>query len=129
MSQRINLAVFGTGRAGHIHISNVLANRRVHLKYLVDVDMDLLEAVKTKFGLNDTQLVLDSKSDIVFDDSSVGGVVVASTTHTHESIVKSAIEKGKLNMTDCICIEEFRNFLKNSNFNFLVKLRNNRLRN
>merc|ERR1711910_1474 len=34
----VNLALFGLGRAGSIHLSNILGNPRVNLRYIVEAD-------------------------------------------------------------------------------------------
>ena len=96
MSQPVNLAIFGVGRAGWLHIPNVISNRHFRLKYLVDIDMKRLEATRDEFQLHETQLILSSDTDVVFNDSSIRGIIVASTTHTHEDIVTRAVKKREL---------------------------------
>ena len=54
-SSVVTLALFGLGRAGSIHLANIVANRKVQLKYIVESDQSKWASVKTKFNLLDVR--------------------------------------------------------------------------
>ncbi|XP_063224008.1 myo-inositol 2-dehydrogenase-like [Bacillus rossius redtenbacheri] len=90
----INFAIFGLGRAGTIHLSNLAQNPRAKLLYVVDDDVGRHAQLKKYWKLDDTVFLASSGASEVFKDSRVHAVVVASPTHTHEDIVHSALDSG-----------------------------------
>ena len=50
-SSVVTLALFGLGRAGSIHLANIVANRKVELKYIVESDQSKWASVRNKFNL------------------------------------------------------------------------------
>lgn len=65
----IKVALFGVGRAGAIHLENIISNRRVQLLYIVD-DVESNSRNMRKYWHLDNVTFLNSKqSDKVFKDS------------------------------------------------------------
>ena len=50
--QSFGIAILGLGRAGSIHFRNCLANRRVILKYLVELDAGRRKDIALTVALN-----------------------------------------------------------------------------
>lgn len=64
-------AIFGLGRAGSIHLSNIVGNPRVILKYIVDDRADRFPALKKYWNLGDDVVLLTSKdASRVYKDKS-----------------------------------------------------------
>merc|ERR1719348_1941345 len=57
ISSPVVLALFGLGRAGSIHLANILANPRVSLKYVVEEDTSKWETCRLRWSLTDTVFV------------------------------------------------------------------------
>ena len=83
------IAVIGAGRIGRIHAGNAKAEPRLRLKYIVDPVASAAEE------LADSTDAAVAGLDDVLADSSVGGVVVASSTDTHLEFSTAAITAGK----------------------------------
>merc|ERR1719273_2014864 len=49
----IRIALFGVGRAGGIHLNNILGNPRIKLLYVVDADEQRWKIVSTSLPLED----------------------------------------------------------------------------
>lgn len=95
-SKRLNIAICGMGRAGHIHLGNCLQNYKIHLKYIVELDTKKADEIKEQFHLNETVVVhADDFQKIVLDDPAVSGVIIATVTDTHEHYVNQCIEAKK----------------------------------
>ena len=96
MSQgsRIGFVVFGLGRAGHIHATNLIRNPQASLKWIVDIDEDKAkEFVTANFA--DTKVVTPSDTETVLRDPSVNAAVITTPTHLHEEIVMRCLQAGK----------------------------------
>nr|CAD7199179.1 unnamed protein product [Timema douglasi] len=91
----INVAIFGLGRAGSIHLSNLARNPRTKLVYIVDDQEGKSENIKRYWKLDKVTILRSSEAEKVFNDPKVDAVVVASPTYTHEDIVRKSLEKGK----------------------------------
>ncbi len=86
----INLAVFGAGRIGHVHALNAAGMRSVRVKYLVDpVASDQAAFLAAQIGAD------IACAESVFSDTSVDGVIVASSTDTHAELLLRAASAGK----------------------------------
>ncbi|SCX29136.1 Inositol 2-dehydrogenase [Agrobacterium sp. DSM 25558] len=86
----INLAVFGAGRIGHVHAINASGLGSVQIKYLVDPIAGEHQALLA------ARLGAESVSaDTVFSDSSIDGVIIASSTDTHAELLLKAAKSGK----------------------------------
>ncbi|XP_069696500.1 inositol 2-dehydrogenase-like isoform X1 [Periplaneta americana] len=91
----INIALFGFGRAGSIHLRNLVCNPRVLLLYIVDDLEKKWEDVRRYWKLDDVKFLASKDKDRVFKDPRVDAVIVASPTFTHEEIVTGALSHGK----------------------------------
>ena len=91
---RIGFAVFGFGRAGHIHTMNIIRNPQVSLKWIVDIDETKAKDFVTENFL-DTKVATPSDMEKVLQDPSVNAAVVTTPTHLHEEIVVRCLQAGK----------------------------------
>ena len=80
----INLCLFGAGRIGRIHGANIAAHRDATLKYVVDVDP--AAAARLATGLNSAAADVQA----ALSDDDVQGVVIATSTDTHLSLIEAA---------------------------------------
>ncbi|HEX5766315.1 MAG TPA: inositol 2-dehydrogenase [Woeseiaceae bacterium] len=85
----INLCLFGAGRIGRIHGANIAAHRDATLKYVVDVDP--AAAARLAAGLNSAAADVQA----ALSDDDVQGVVIATSTDTHLSLIEAAASAGK----------------------------------
>jgi myo-inositol 2-dehydrogenase/D-chiro-inositol 1-dehydrogenase len=85
----VKIAVFGAGRIGRMHAAHAAENPRISLAYVVDPDEEKAAAVAAMTGaaVGDEERVLA--------DGSVDGVVIASSTDSHASLVRRAAEAEK----------------------------------
>jgi len=96
--ETLKVAIFGLGRAGSIHLTNVLRTPRLQLSYLVDSDHNKLSQIKSTHNLSKSSLCLgDTKENIekIFGDESLSLVIVATPSAAHESLVLAALSGGK----------------------------------
>lgn len=85
----INLCLFGAGRIGQIHGANIAAHRDATLKYVVDVDS--AAAARLASGLG----AAAADAQAALSDDEVHGVVIATSTDTHLSLIEAAATAGK----------------------------------
>jgi myo-inositol 2-dehydrogenase / D-chiro-inositol 1-dehydrogenase len=85
----IDIALFGAGRIGKIHASNLVQQAGVRLKYVVDMHAPSARELATKHGA----IVADV--DGALGDPSIGAVVIASSTNTHADLIIRAATAGK----------------------------------
>lgn len=68
--RKAGLVIFGLGRAGRIHLANILSLRKAHLRYIVEENLQHGQAVAREYMVNDDVKVISSKdADQVFNDS------------------------------------------------------------
>ncbi|XP_008557743.1 myo-inositol 2-dehydrogenase [Microplitis demolitor] len=91
----VKVAIFGVGRAGTIHLSNIVNSPRIKLLYVVEDIETKWPKIKKHYRLNDVIFLNSKQADKVFNDPNVDAVIVTSTTHTHELIVTKSLEKRK----------------------------------
>lgn len=91
----INVAIFGIGRAGTIHLTSLARNPRVKILYIVDDIVEKHKKLQDYWSLHDAKFLTSKQSDVIYSDPKVNAVVVASPTFTHEQIVKSALNAKK----------------------------------
>ena len=65
------MALFGLGRAGSIHIANILANPRCVLKYIVEQDRSRWEQARTRWNLINTEFIHPDEAGKVYNDIEV----------------------------------------------------------
>lgn len=91
---RIGFAVFGLGRAGHIHATNLIRNPQASLEWIVDIDESKAKEFVTA-NFVDTKVVTPSDMETVLRDPNVNAAVITTPTHLHEEIVLRCLESGK----------------------------------
>ena len=84
-----NIAVFGAGRIGRIHATNVAALPGVSLKFICDPLADAAASLAQALG---AQL---STPEAVLADKSIDVVLIASPTDTHSDLIHRAAAAGK----------------------------------
>ena len=58
MATKIGVAVFGAGRIGTIHISNLFLMEQVDLRYIIEEDVSRAAALVQRYRLQDVTKVL-----------------------------------------------------------------------
>ena len=53
----VDMALFGLGRAGSIHLANMMANPKVKIAYIVESDVDKWGVLKERWNLADTKFL------------------------------------------------------------------------
>jgi len=97
MSQEaIPVALIGGGRIGAVHASNILANPRLSLRYVVDIDENAAKTWAAKAP--NCQAV--TSIDPVLNDHSVKAIVVCTPTAAHPDIIMKAAKAGKAIMCE-----------------------------
>jgi myo-inositol 2-dehydrogenase / D-chiro-inositol 1-dehydrogenase len=84
-----NVAVFGAGRIGRIHATNVAALPGVALKFVCDPVAESAASLAQALGAQ------VSTPDAVFADKTIDAVVIGSPTDTHSDLIHRAAAAGK----------------------------------
>ena len=84
-----NVAIFGAGRIGRIHASNLAALPGVKLKYVCDPNSAAASEMAQKHGAQVSDI------EAVFADPSIEVVAIASSTDTHSDLIGRAAVAGK----------------------------------
>jgi myo-inositol 2-dehydrogenase / D-chiro-inositol 1-dehydrogenase len=84
-----NVAVFGAGRIGRIHATNVAALPGVALKFICDPVAESAASLAQALGAQ------VSTPDAVFADKTIDAVVIGSPTDTHSDLIHRAAAAGK----------------------------------
>jgi myo-inositol 2-dehydrogenase/D-chiro-inositol 1-dehydrogenase len=87
--ERIGVALFGAGRIGKIHAGNLARHPHTRLRYVVDVQQPLAEALAVQHGAT------VAGSDEALADAGVAAVVIGSSTDTHADLIMRAAAAGK----------------------------------
>ena len=69
----VSLGLFGLGRAGTIHLNNILANRKFELKYIVEDDDSKWKSVTKKLNLKGITFLRSSEAQTLYDDKDLEG--------------------------------------------------------
>jgi len=94
--EKVTFVLFGLGRAGTIHFGNLLANPRIHLKYVVEERAERRKEVSDLLGPDSpTKVVGVDQIDTVLKDKSVQAAAITTPTYTHKDIVLKCLEYGK----------------------------------
>jgi len=91
----VNLALFGLGRAGSIHLSNILGNPRVNLRYIVEADQSRWDPAKVRWNLHTTSFIHPDDVAQVYADPELDACLIATPTFTHEGFIIGSLEGGK----------------------------------
>jgi myo-inositol 2-dehydrogenase/D-chiro-inositol 1-dehydrogenase len=94
--EKVTLALFGLGRAGTIHLGNLLTSTRVVLKYIVEERKERRDEVQKLLGpTSQVKLVGSDQTDAVLKDKDLDGVVITTPTYTHTEIIIKALDNKK----------------------------------
>lgn len=89
-------AIFGLGRAGSIHLSNIMGNPRVIVKYIVDDRTERFEELRKYWNLTkDVTFLVSKDAEKVYKDKAVNVVFIGSPTFTHHDIVVASLAANK----------------------------------
>lgn len=108
----LKLALFGAGRAGTIHLSNIIGNRRTKLLYIVDENQPNWSKLQKYWGLDDVTFLPSNQADKVYKDPNVDAVVVATPTYAHEEIVVKSLTAKKAVFCEKPIAEQFSETVK-----------------
>lgn len=64
----VKVAIFGVGRAGTIHLSNIVNSPRIKLLYVVEDIETKWPKIKKHYRLNDVIFLNSKQADKVFND-------------------------------------------------------------
>jgi myo-inositol 2-dehydrogenase/D-chiro-inositol 1-dehydrogenase len=84
-----NVAVFGAGRIGRIHASNIAALAGVKLKYICDSAPAAASEVAQQFGVEVASI------EAALADKTIDAVAICSSTDTHSDLITRAAAAGK----------------------------------
>ena len=82
----VTFALFGVGRAGNIHLRNLIASSNVLLKYIVDSDQTKWDQIRSICGADCEIKHPDNISDILSDES-LEACVICTPTFTHKDLI------------------------------------------
>ncbi|MHA2282804.1 MAG: inositol 2-dehydrogenase [Promethearchaeota archaeon] len=93
MGTLLNVGVIGAGRIGKIHIENILRNiPGVKLKVVADINTnEKMREWANKIGVP----LLIQDAEVIFNDSEIDAVVIASSTNTHVKFIQKAAHLKK----------------------------------
>lgn len=91
----VNVALFALGRAGSIHLKNIMSSPRMCLKYVVEANRAKLNAVAEEWRLTEEQLLSADQDEKVMKDPSVHGIIIATPTYMHKDLVMRGLKAGK----------------------------------
>jgi len=77
MSARLGVALFGVGRAGMIHLKNLLSSQRAMIWYIVERDLTRARDVIQQYHLNDTIAVSTDDASQVYQDDRFSAICSA----------------------------------------------------
>ena len=80
------------GRAGSIHLANIIANPRVELAYIVESDSSIWKGARTKWNLTDTTFVHPDDVSEVYKDSEVDATIICTPTFSHEEYIMGSLK-------------------------------------
>lgn len=84
-----NVAVFGAGRIGRIHATNLANLAGVNLKYVCDAMPDAAASLAQQLGAEVSDI------DAVLADKSIDAVAICSPTSTHSDLIARSAQAGK----------------------------------
>ncbi|XP_067951004.1 myo-inositol 2-dehydrogenase-like [Watersipora subatra] len=94
-NKRLGVAIFGLGRAGQIHIKNVVQNYKLELLYAIDLRLDHTKSLLEQYHQPQCQALSPADQDIALNDKKLDFVLVSTPTFEHEEIVLAAARAGK----------------------------------
>jgi predicted dehydrogenase len=91
MSQRINLAVIGTGHWGPNLIRNFYEAAGVNLRLICDIDRNRAKTIASRYRDVGTTTEIDA----ILTDPTIDAVVICTPTETHYKIARDCLKAGK----------------------------------
>lgn len=92
MTQKINIAVIGTGRMGSVHVANLARNiPEANLSAICDIRLDVAQALADELGIQ--RVERDYRELLV--DPEIEAVLIAASTPAHAMIIQDAANAGK----------------------------------
>lgn len=88
-TERLRIALFGSGRIGQVHARNLAANPGLELAVIAD---PFLEGA-SKLAAETESLAVGSPEE-AFETGGLDGVVIGSPTNTHVQLIEAAVERG-----------------------------------
>ena len=92
MTQKIKIAVIGTGRMGSVHVRNLVNHvPEADVAAICDLRLDVAQALADELGI--TRVVIDYHE--LLADPQIEAVLIATSTDTHAMITQDAALAGK----------------------------------
>jgi myo-inositol 2-dehydrogenase/D-chiro-inositol 1-dehydrogenase len=85
----LKVALFGSGRIGHVHASNILANPDLELAAIADPYIEGAQALAAGTGA-----VAVATADEVFAIDGLDAIIIGSPTNTHVDLISRAAAHG-----------------------------------
>ncbi|XP_021372135.1 uncharacterized protein LOC110462495 isoform X2 [Mizuhopecten yessoensis] len=103
-----NVGVLGAGRiASSVHIRNILKNRRLNLKWILDDSPAAVSSCKDLLNLHNTPFYTSDDRESLLSDESLDAVFVFTPTDTHADYICESLSRGKAVMTEKPCGETY----------------------
>ncbi|XP_071162996.1 uncharacterized oxidoreductase YrbE-like isoform X2 [Mytilus edulis] len=100
-NKRYNVGILGAGRiASSVHIKNILRNRKLVVKWIVDDSKDALANVQDEHLIFDVPFHPSKEVDNLLEDKSLDAVFVFTPTSTHADYICRSLNKGKNVLTE-----------------------------
>jgi len=90
MDETLGIALFGLGRAGQFHLTNLSRHTRARLLYVVDIDEKRTQAISALYGCKGT-----TNAQEALADPAVKAVIIATPTPDHHPLIIAAIRAKK----------------------------------
>ena len=88
---KIKTALFGLGRIGQMHADNLRKNSEFDLKYVFDLNKNLLNKISKRFNA-----ISINNPDIAFKDNEIRCIFIASSTSTHLKFIEKGVKYKKV---------------------------------
>ncbi len=88
---KIKTALFGLGRIGQMHADNLRKNNEFDLKYVFDLNKNLLNKISKRFNA-----ISINNPDIAFKDNEIRCIFIASSTSTHLKFIEKGVKYKKV---------------------------------
>lgn len=85
----LTIALLGAGRIAQVHAANIAANPDTQLAAIADVNAEAAETLANKYASK----VMTAEA--ILADTSIGAVLIASSTDTHADFIEAACQVGK----------------------------------
>lgn len=94
MDKLLHIAIIGCGQWGRHYVRIFSQTPGVKIKYVCDSDPKAIEAIKPVFtGIS--YIIYISNAEVIFSDSDVQAVIIATPVSTHYTLAMAALNTGK----------------------------------